>query len=276
MTATSAVSKELLYFPSTLLNTESFQLTDFNERDIPQYAILSHTWEEEEILYRDLANSQESWADKRGAGKLKGFCKTAAENGYEWVWDDTTNIDWYRKSHACYVSLADVSLDSELWFDQFKRSRWFKRGWTLQELLAPEELEFYDKDWRALGTKSDLSEAISLVSGIPIVVLTHQRSMFSYTVEDRMVWAADRTTTRIEDIAYCLLGMFQMNMPLLYGEGKRAFRRLQEQLFTTTGDFTILGWGSSEASSRRNHPKISPLLRAIASSIQRMTGHTRA
>jgi hypothetical protein len=119
---------------------------------------------------------------------------------------------WYQNAQKCYVYLYDVP--TKQWTD----SDWFTRGWTLQELIAPSHLVFYDSDWTELGTKESLKNVISQLTGIPESVLLGLTPML-VPVAERMSWASRRCTTRIEDRAYCLMGIFDVNMPLLYGEG---------------------------------------------------------
>ena len=108
-------------------------------------------------------------------------------------------------------------------FMQFYSSEWFDRGWTLQELLAPREVNFYDKHWHFIGTKSSLSDTISTRTNIAAEVLRGTKGLLDYSIAQRMSWASRRVTTRDEDIAYCLLGIFDVSMPLIYGEGEKAF-----------------------------------------------------
>lgn len=143
---------------------------------------------------------------------------------------------WYRNAAKCYVYLSDSSIRehtqfSELdWVSAFKQSRWFARGWTLQELIAPEHVEFFAPDGIRLGNKSTLETAISDVTGISLSVL-RGRSLAECTIEERLTWAKARTTKREEDHVYCLFGIFDVTMPLVYGEGKaKAFRRFYEEL----------------------------------------------
>ena len=129
----------------------------------------------------------------------------------------------------------------------FRRSRCFTRGWTLQELIAPTFVEFYAEDWTEVGTKSSIREELALIIGIDIRILDGDDPSVC-NVAERMSWAAFRQTIRVEDAAYCLLGIFQVNMPLLYGEGKRSFLRLQEEILKTTEDYTLLAWGAYRGS----------------------------
>lgn len=136
----------------------------------------------------------------------------------------------------------------------FENSRWFTRGWTLQELIAPPLVEFYAHDWQEIGTKYSLRNVISKVTGIDIRVLEGADPSTCHVAE-RMSWAANRQTTRVEDEAYCLLGIFKVHMPLIYGEGRRAFYRLQKEIMKTTEDYTMLAWGLSKFLSNKHHWK---------------------
>jgi hypothetical protein len=155
---------------------------------------------------------------------------------------------WYERSNVCYVYLADVSdtaVDEPATCLEFTKSRWFTRGWTLQELLGPEKMVFFSNMWRSLGTKKEL---VSLLSSITRI---GQDYLLQWTyladgdpcIAQIMSWAAERKTTRVEDKAYCLLGLFDINMPLLYGEGRKSFFRLQEELLKCSSDQSLLAWG---------------------------------
>ena len=151
---------------------------------------------------------------------------------------------WYRSASICYAFLSDVPTGDNTQDPRsaFYSSRWFQRGWTLQELLAQPIVRFYDWSWHYLGTKVELCEAIEEVAGIPSPSLLGIAELQTASVAQRMSWAARRLTKRKEDIAYCLLGIFDTNMPMIYGEGSRAFRRLQEQIIRDIGDDSILAW----------------------------------
>jgi hypothetical protein len=167
---------------------------------------------------------------------------------------------WYEGADICYAYLSDVAtgdIDFHGMYDgamsqSFKASKWFTRGWTLQELIAPRSVEFYAKDWTNLGTKSYHREEISAITGINVYVLDGGDPSIS-NVAERLSWAASRQTTRIEDAAYCLLGIFRVHMPLLYGEGERALIRLQEEILKTTEDYTFLARGRLDDYSYLNH-----------------------
>ncbi|KAL8925514.1 MAG: hypothetical protein Q9208_003405 [Pyrenodesmia sp. 3 TL-2023] len=199
-----------------------------------------------------------------GYRKIKGCCELARIQGYPYVWIDTCCIDkkssaelseainsmyaWYARSAICYVYLSDVKIGTtEPDFEQaFCTSRWYSRGWTLQELLAPKEIIFYDRYWRFLGSKQDLLRQVSKASGIEGWYLEDRRRVHLASVANRMSWAAKRETTRPEDIGYCLMGLFGVNMPLLYGEGRKAFIRLQYEISRETDDESLFAWHSSD------------------------------
>lgn len=237
-----------------LLNVKTRKLKAFEGRNIPLYAILSHRWEGEEVSFQDVQNGQAE--HKGGYHKLDMFCKQVIQDRsyLRWVWMDTCCIDksnnselseainsmyrWYEKANLCYAYLSDVSHEDG---SSFRNSVWFTRGWTLQELLAPSLIEFFDAEWNSLGTKDTLVQEISDITNIALGALTYTNP-FEFSVADRMSWAANRQTTREEDMAYSLLGIFDVNMPLIYGEGKRAFHRLQEEILRVSEDLTIFAW----------------------------------
>jgi hypothetical protein len=235
-----------------LVNTRTLQLEEFVEHSTPPYAILSHTWGPQELLFADMADLERARATKpAGVAKLEGLCKLAREQCLDYAWNDTCCIDksssaelseainsmyrWYANSRVCYAYLWDVHdcdkhgkpYQRSQVLDQVVASRWFTRGWTLQELIAPERVEFYTKTWTYLGEKGDddLLPILSEASLVDECVLARVVSLKDIIVAKKMYWASKRVTTRKEDIAYCLLGLFGVNMPLLYGEGKKAFIR---------------------------------------------------
>ncbi|PTB39508.1 hypothetical protein M441DRAFT_59532 [Trichoderma asperellum CBS 433.97] len=168
-------------------------------------------------------------------------------------------FQWYEKAEVCIAYLEDVSSADDPTKDgsQFAQCRWFSRGWTLQELIAPPEVHFYSQEWQLIGTRTSLQEAITRVSLIPAVMLntsSQRQSLDDFSVAEKMSWAASRQTTRPEDMAYCLLGLFDINMPLLYGEGRvKAFKRLQEEIIKSTNDDSIYAWRYPEELSKRQH-----------------------
>ncbi|KAI1341951.1 HET-domain-containing protein [Xylariaceae sp. FL0016] len=246
-----------------LIDVDTFELREFLEDSIPPYAILSHRWEEEEVLFQDMQNIELA-KKKRGFEKIHGCCEQAKAEGWSWVWVDTCCIDktssaelseainsmfrWYQSAMVCFAYLSDVaSSDSEEY--EYDQSQWFKRGWTLQELLAPHKVSFYSRSWICIGEKSSMSRYISKITGISRDVLENRQEISTVPVAIRMYWASERKTTRIEDMAYALLGIFDVNMPLLYGEGTKAFQRLQEYIWKETNDHTLLLWDNFGESS---------------------------
>jgi ankyrin repeat protein len=245
-----------------LLNTENCELEEFGDNKIPLYAILSHTWGEHEITFQDVERGN---ADKKtGYEKIRKTCSIAAAHGFKYVWIDTCCIDkassaelseainsmyrWYQGSGMCYAYLADVPPNavvrqSRTMSPEFSKSRWFTRGWTLQELIAPSMVIFLDQEWQEIGTKSSLQSIISEITGIPDTVL-QGADLESASVAQRMSWASKRETTRIEDLTYCLIGIFGVGMPMLYGEGERAFIRLQEEIMKISDDHSLFAWES--------------------------------
>lgn len=244
------------FINTTTLRFEEIADSEIGE-DFPhnQYAILSHRWgaAAEEVSYADI-NESRGFQVKPGYAKLKGFCHLAASLGYRYGWDDTCCINkgdlnelseainsmfrWYTVSDLCIVYLEDVGPGKKDLMD----SAWFDRGWTLQELIAPKRAAFYDCNWTFLGMKNDLSKSLSFKTGIPLEVLSHAASPSSCSVAQRMSWAAKRTTTRVEDRAYSLLGIFGVNMPQIYGEREKAFRRLQQAIVQQGKDESIFAW----------------------------------
>ncbi|KAK3291908.1 heterokaryon incompatibility protein-domain-containing protein [Chaetomium fimeti] len=256
-----------------LLNTETLEVEDgFFEKNTPPYAILSHTWGNEEVILQDLDDRLAAMR-KAGYRKVEGTCRLALKEGFRYVWIDTCCIDklssaelseainsmfrWYQTAAACYVYLSDVDsgLADDNFPSQFRKSKWFTRGWTLQELIAPRQLTFHASDWSYLSHRAGLSHSISDITGINQKFLDGSRQaegriqslLAQASVAERMSWASARQTTRVEDIAYSLLGIFGVNMPLLYGEGENAFLRLQHTIAGQSSDQTLFAW-------RREHP----------------------
>ena len=232
-------------------------LYEFYDKDIPHYAILSHTWTQQEVSLQMLEDPNSKTLD--GYTKIKRCCELALSEGWKYAWIDTCCIDktssadlseainamygWYENAQVCYVYLADVSVTK--WDEEFRISRWFLRGWTLQELLAPRTVVFYSRDWEELGTKWSLRDEISRATGITHDQMIDHRRV---NVATKMSWAALRETTRIEDTAYSLLGLFDINMPLLYGEGDKAFIRLQHEILQTQAhDESIFAWADAKS-----------------------------
>nr|VWO98355.1 Peptidylprolyl isomerase (EC [Ganoderma boninense] len=267
-----------------LLDLVTGDFAEFNgPLQAPPYAALSHRWATDEQTYQDVRKIQERckescrvssprsiWDSDSGlSDKVRGACEAARRDGFRYLWIDSCCIDktssselsesinsmyvWYSRAEVCYTFLADVptSPSASLWSERsaFRSSEWFTRGWTLQELIAPHKLVFLSQTWELLGTKSGLARLIEEVTGIPLHILTDNDRLLHgqldrCSVAQRMSWAALRKTTKVEDRAYSLLGIFNIQMPPLYGEGEGAFRRLQEEILRRIPDQTIFAWGN--------------------------------
>ncbi|KAF4948878.1 hypothetical protein FSARC_13619 [Fusarium sarcochroum] len=288
-----------------LLNTHKLRLESFNgaEIDIPLYAILSHTWGDDEITFQDITQQPfDQLRRHKSFYKVQESCAQARKDGFDYVWIDTCCIDktssaelseainsmfkWYQQADLCYVFLSDFDSGSsyqpvatlqgkevhlEASDTSFFTSRWFTRGWTLQELIAPRNVNFFDERWIKFGSRDgSLLDRISQRTGIWPQLFAEPRcscpkgypappvrdgvcmdcrkldalpqTLDSFAVSIKMSWASSRVTTRKEDAAYCLLGLFNLNMPMLYGEGDKAFLRLQEAIVRQSKDQSLLLW----------------------------------
>lgn len=225
----------------------NFSLVERVGNSIPRYAILSHTWggDNEEFNFNDVTNG--TGKEKPGFRKVQFCGEQAAKDELEFFWVDTCCIDkssstelqeainsmfqWYSKASKCYVYLTDVSCDNFTDGEQsFPKSRWFTRGWTLQELLAPKYVEFYSLEQKHIGDKNSMMEEIHNITGISIQAL-QGHPLHQFSIEERKSWAENRHTKREEDLAYSLFGIFSIYMPLLYGEGREnAFARLERKI----------------------------------------------
>lgn len=232
--------------------------TDLLDR-IPPYAVLSHTWgdDDEEVSFEDLGLKPLHKNNAYGHKKIQFCAKQAAADNLKYFWVDTCCINkgnhaelqeaitsmykWYRNAARCYVYLSDVRFDhrdSAAWKTSFRKSRWFTRGWTLQELLAPSSVEFFDMDGKSLGDKTTLIEILHEITGVSRDALRGE-PLSTFSTNERMNWARGRNTKRQEDKAYCLLGIFGVFMPLIYGEGEEnAMGRLRREFKGQTANGT--------------------------------------
>ncbi|KAI6261326.1 hypothetical protein MCOR19_002361 [Pyricularia oryzae] len=245
-----------------LINTKTLRLEQFDDPStLPKYAILSHTWENDEVSFQDI-QSIDAARQKKGFSKIVGIRALALEADIDFAWVDTCCIDktdsvelgeainsmyrWYAQAAVCFVYLGDLPAtitDSAFAAGQLHACKWFTRGWTLQELIAPKIVNFYNSDWRFVGSKSDhFASTIAGFTNIAEDVLLHKKDPSEYTVAQRMSWASGRRTKRPEDRAYSLMGLFDISMPPVYGEQDRAFQRLQEEVIRTNPDMSILAW----------------------------------
>ena len=269
-----------------LLSTDRAELHYFpSPESVPGgYAILSHVWGGQEMSFQDVQKLRELCSAgglKRAlrfltgaarstnprdhaSAKVRQSCVIAERHGYKWIWNDTCCIDkssssdlseainsmyqYYSLAEVCYAFLEDVPSDGMAIGDYFafRNSRWHRRGWTLQELIAPPFVIFLSRDWEVLGIKTDLAEVLQAATGIPTSVLRKETDLASISVIERMTWASRRETTRVEDEAYCLMGIFSINMTTLYGEGQQAFYRLQEKIMKRSVDTSLFLWGKRD------------------------------
>ena len=249
------------------------KVLEFRDDETTEYAILSHRWiDPTEVDYEEMADlakmdrkEQNEIRDRLGYKKIVDTCQQAKRDGYEWVWVDTSCIDkrssaelseainsmyrWYRNARICYAYLHDVhgsSFPTKEDKEEYPKSKgwpeWFSRGWTLQEMIAPSDVQFFNKDWQPIGDKKTLAPTLTKITRVPGYILTGGLSSNRPCVARIMSWAANRMTTRIEDIAYSLMGLLDVNMPMLYGEGKKAFHRLQLEIIRTSNDQSIFAW----------------------------------
>lgn len=284
-----------------LLDAENQTLHQFRDEDCPPYVILSHRWAEdpsEEVIYNDMAqfhelSSSKAWKKAKSAAKLIGACRKVLETlkpdgvDVKHLWIDTVCIRQdnpmelstainsmfrlYREAYECLVYLADFPSANVQTLGQ---SDWFNRGWTLQELLAPRfQVTLCDMNWKYLGSRKSLAKELTRRTGIGSYYLHNLRP--SASISERMSWMVGRKTTVSEDTAYCLLGLFDVNMPLLYGEGKeRAFLRLQEEIMKYSDDHTLFVWKNEDGHLAGTSPHSSGLL-AHSPDCFRSTGHYR-
>ncbi|KAL4070215.1 hypothetical protein V8B97DRAFT_1871798 [Scleroderma yunnanense] len=261
------------------------KVMEFHGDEAPPYAILSHRWIKQEVDYKEMIKLAKMKRDERdeirqrdGYQKILNSSEQAKKDKYDWLWIDTCCIDkrsstelseainsmyrWYENSKVCYVYLHDVpgtSFPTERDDEKYPKSNgwpeWFSRGWTLQEMIAPHGVQFFNKDWQLIADKKILARTISDITRVPQHILTSGLSSNRPCVAQIMSWAADRNTTRVEDRAYSLLGLLDVNMPMLYGEGKKAFHRLQLEIIRMSDDQSIFAWGFDEDTRRNREPR---------------------
>ncbi|KAI1781860.1 HET-domain-containing protein [Ganoderma leucocontextum] len=265
-----------------LLSTDRAELHLFGRpEDVPGgYAILSHVWAEDEQSFADVQELRSACIDSNAvdpdderiprprfsstprdhvSDKIRQSCIHAESLGYKWLWNDTCCIDrsndaelseavnvmyrYYSLSAICLAYLADVSPGDPIDEVEFRNSRWHTRGWTLPELIAPHIVKFVARDWTDLGSKHALAPLLESITDIPAPLLRGSRELVRFSVAQRMSWAKGRQTTLVEDRAYSLIGIFGIRMVIIYGEGHRAFERLQEKIVKRTADASIFVWG---------------------------------
>lgn len=264
-----------------VLDTTSLEFKEFPDLPDESYAILSHRWGAEEVTYKEYRKNRDTVQHRTGYKKIIEFCHVSRQRGFHYAWVDTCCIDkrssaelseainsmyrWYKKCAQCFVFLEDYNPRDPA---SLGACEWFSRGWTLQELIASTYCIFFTATWTVIGHKhhwndvhcpcravaTEPQQAIQAwgpnllgdlvaITSIPEWILNGAQGVLDCGVAQRMSWASRRVTTRVEDRAYSLLGIFDINMPLLYGEGPRAFRRLQEEIIRTSNDASIFCFG---------------------------------
>ncbi|RDW91791.1 hypothetical protein BP5796_01185 [Coleophoma crateriformis] len=245
-----------------LIDTRTGELVSKTNPEPGSYAILSHTWgdEDEEVSIQNYGDPATA-SIKTGLAKIAGVIRIAQSLNLNYVWVDTCCIDksssaelseainsmftWYQDSAICVVYLSDLPSHANF-EDNFPRCRWLTRGWTLQELIAPKHVQFYTEAWELCGDRSSRRDILSRVTGIDTEILENSEGLGQIPIARRMSWASNRHTTRVEDQAYCLLGIFGINMPMIYGEGPKAFMRLQEEIAKDSGDLSLFAWATTD------------------------------
>ncbi|KAK1534321.1 mitochondrion organization and biogenesis protein [Colletotrichum costaricense] len=259
-----------------LLSTETKKFEVFDLENAPPYAVLSHLWEHDEVLFQDLRDGQ-MLRPRAGLRKIDAACLVAQERMLRYIWIDTSCVDIESESErseavessfrifksaalciaylsdveserplpAGHVYLTDRNLDDNLegrFRHTFKRSRWFTRSWALPELIAPSELVFYSRGWELIGTRSELRNHLFDITGVDTFIL-QGGDLAKVSVARKMFWATSRNAYRLEDISYSLAGLFGVDMMPIYGEGNlSAFLRLQEHIAKTVPDPTLFAW----------------------------------
>ncbi|KIM59619.1 hypothetical protein SCLCIDRAFT_61266, partial [Scleroderma citrinum Foug A] len=245
---------------------------DFGDDEATEYAILPHRWVGQEVDHDEIVELAKMSVEERdeipqrnGYQKILDSCEQTQKDGYQWLWVDTCCIDkrssaelseaiksmyrWYENAQVCYAYLHDLprprfpTASDDGRYPNFRGwPEWFSRGWTLQEMIAPSDVQFFNKKWRAIGDKRTLARTLEFITGVPKRILTDGLFGHRPCVAQIMSWAANRTTTRVEDRAYSLMGLLGVNIPMSYGEGKDAFRRLQLEFIRTSNDQSIFAW----------------------------------
>ncbi|KAI0399456.1 heterokaryon incompatibility protein-domain-containing protein [Xylaria palmicola] len=256
-----------------LIETSTLTLKFVPEPKRGSYAILSHTWGQEELSFEQFHNPEPTWSRAAGAAKVIETCQLASQHGLSYAWVDTCCINkassaelseainsmfkYYQNSAFCIAFLSDLppsssdSSDPKADFErQFPHCRWLTRGWTLQELIAPPQIYFYDSTWTFRGSKNDWKSLLFRDTGVDETILDSPSGLRHVPVARRMSWVSNRQTTRTEDMAYCLLGIFDVNMALIYGEGSKAFLRLQEEIAKDSYDLSLFAWQQLDSTQK--------------------------
>ncbi|GAW24988.1 hypothetical protein ANO14919_145860 [Xylariales sp. No.14919] len=261
-----------------LIDTDTLELKSFGGGAVPRYAILSHKWDlDSEITFQEMvaihADSSHPAAAKEGYRKIQRACGVARARGIRFFWADTCCIDktssaelseainsmyrWYQEAEVCFAILSDFRrLGAEPLETSLGRCRWFRRGWCLQELVAPRAVEFFDAQWAPFGSRASLAPVLAEITRIPGELLTGTACIPDFPIAHIMSWAAGRETTREEDMAYCLMGVFNVHMPIIYGEGANAFVRLQHEIIKSSNDLSIFAFGGRAVDPGDARPRL--------------------
>ncbi|KAI1090388.1 HET-domain-containing protein [Rostrohypoxylon terebratum] len=265
-----------------LINTKTLFVESFDDSQIPKcpYAILSHMWGSEEVLFHEVQDRQADIEGKAGWRKMAKFCAIARKHGFDYAWIDTCCIDkrysaelseainsmyqYYYNSTVCFIYLEDVRIyteDSDNMVTAVQKtrdqiiasvcaSRWHTRGWTLQEFVTPRKRRYFATDWSEIEDGTDLLDALAKCTGIDETLLENRDLLRTFCVGERMKWASKRQTTRPEDVVYSLMGLFNVHMPVMYGEGtEMAFKKFQREIMQSSFDMTIFAWRAEYESS---------------------------
>jgi hypothetical protein len=264
---------------------DSLRMQEFIGRPPLPFAILSHTWDTEEVNFQAF-NDIATRAAAKGWTKIEQTCREAQRCGFDYVWIDSCCIDktnnaelsesinsmfqWYSEADLCLVYLNDFDANAAA-SDRdtmLRRARWFSRGWTLQEIVAARAANFYDSAWYHFGTRVSLRDELISITKIDAEIFSPPQVSNVVVIRDlldaipvgrRMAWAASRETTKPEDMAYCLIGLFSVSMPMLYGEGgEQAFIRLQEEIIRDKNDLSLFAWRAGDSSTSRGILALSP------------------
>ncbi|KFY07757.1 hypothetical protein V492_06857 [Pseudogymnoascus sp. VKM F-4246] len=246
-----------------LLNATTYEFREFQHRPTrPKYAILSHRWFPQEITFATIepVELQDENRITPQLSKIRNTCLRAREDKLEWVWIDSCCINkesseevtrsinamfkWYQEAAVCYTYLSDVTVGKTRVFKRAdsEDSEWFERGWTLQELIAPRTMKFFDANWVPIGTRAQLAAEIQHITGIEARFLDGSEQFRSASIATRLSWQSRRKTTEEEDIAYSLVGIMGVSLVPIYGEGRQAFLKLQQELLKTYRDESIFAW----------------------------------
>lgn len=244
-----------------LIETSTFRLSEFTT-SVPSYATLSHVTEEDEAPHESPGHIRREICN-RSRKTVERACVQARTAGISWLWNYATCVDrysWaaqseainslaqiYRGCEYTIIYLADLVFElvgHETLGERLADCRWFKNIWSIPQIIFSRAAFFFSTDWTQIGTKISLLPLISAIIGIDKPALDDSDCLEDYSIAKRMSWASRMTTTRTEDSAYALLGLFDVSLPIIHGEGQKAFFKLQEEILKDTNDFSLFAWDS--------------------------------